>query len=312
MPRVSSTLAAGAVVAASGLLTAACLQGGGMAATGPTTSGGSSLSTTSESTPGASGSAPAAGNAADRGVVASAFAKTAATGSAHVATTTHVTLGQQGVPVTASGSIRFADRAADLVETVPGGMGNGETRFIDGTLYARLPGSLLARLSHGKRWVSVDLAELSAHGDGSFQQFLTDSPTDPTSVLEFLRGAGGTVTRDGHDTVAGVPTTHYTVTLNLDQAAQGQSETTRRSLRELEHQLGSNTLPAQVWIDDQGRVRRTMVHENLKGTADSARQGSVTVDVTATLSDFGAPVTITPPPADQTADLTQALAGRQH
>lgn len=260
--------------------------------------------------PSATGSTPATVNPADRIAVASAFAKTMAAGSAHVDTTTNVSLGQQGVPVMASGPIRFTDRAADLVETVPGGTGNGETRFIDGTLYARLPGSLLARLSHGKRWVSVDLAELSAHGDGSFQQFLTDSPTDPTTVLGFLRGAGSTVTRDGHDTVAGVPTTHYTVTLNLDQAAQGQSETTQRSLHELEHQLGSNTLPAQVWIDDQGRVRRIMVHENLKGTADSAQHGNVTVDVTATLSDFGAPVTITPPPADQTADLTQALAGQ--
>ncbi|HEX5120724.1 MAG TPA: hypothetical protein VFW65_36545 [Pseudonocardiaceae bacterium] len=312
MRRVSSMLAAGAVVTATGLLTAACLQGGA-SATGAGTSGSASASSSvASTTASAPESAPTTVNPADKAAVAGAFAKTTATGTAHVATSTRVSLGQQGVPITATGSIRFADRAADLVEMVPGTQGNGETRFVDGTLYARLPGSLLAGLSHGRKWISVDLTALSQHGDGSFQQLLTDSPSDPTAMLGFLRGAGGTVTKVGQDTIDGVPTTHYTVELNLDRAAQGQSEGTQRSIHVLEQQLGSHTLPAQVWIDNQGLVRRIMLHENLKGTADSARSGNVTVDVTATLSDFGAPVTITAPPADQTADLTQALSGGQH
>ncbi|HEX3592536.1 MAG TPA: hypothetical protein VHV74_23180 [Pseudonocardiaceae bacterium] len=310
MRRVSSGLAVGAVVAATGLLTAACLDPG-TSATG-SAAGSSSVLSASPSMASTTESAPTTVNAADRLAVASAFAKTTSTGTAHINTTSEVSLGKQGVPVMASGSIRFADRAADLTETLPGGQGSGETRFVDGTLYARLPGSLLARLSHGRKWVSVDVAQLSAHGDGSFQQLLTDSPTDPTTVLEFLRGAGGTVTKDGQDDLDGEPTTHYTVVLNLDQAAQGQSEATQRSLHTLEDQLGSHTLPAQVWIDPQGRVRRLMLHEVLKGTSDSAQQGNVTVDVTATLSDFGVPVTITAPPAAQTADLTGALSGGQH
>jgi hypothetical protein len=311
MRRVSSMLAAGAVVTATGLLTAACLQGGA-SATGAGTSGSATTSAPVVTTTGsAPESAPTTVNPADKAAVAGAFAKTTSTGSAHVTTATTVSMGQQGVPITANGSIRFADRAADLVETVPGTQGNGETRFVDGTLYARLPGSLLARLSHGRKWISVDLTALSQHGDGSFQQLLTDSPSDPTAMLGFLRGAGGTVTKDGQDTIDGVPTTHYTVDLNLDQAAQGQSSATQQSIHVLEQQLGSHTLPAQVWIDDQGQVRRIMLHETLKGTAGSAQNGNVTVDVTATLSDFGTPVTITAPPADQTADLTQALSGGQ-
>lgn len=309
MRRVSSRLAAGAVVTATGLLTAACLQGGASAAGSAASS--SSPTTSDSMTSTTSGSAaPSPGNSADQAAVAAAFAKTTSTGSAHVNTITDVSLGQHGVPITASGSIKFADRSADLVETLPGGQGSsGETRFVDGTLYARLPGSLLARLSHGREWVSVDVAELSAHGDGSFQQLLMDSPSDPTAVLGFLRGAGGTVRKVGPETVDGIATTHYVVDLNLDRAAQGQDQTTQRSVHQLENQLGSHTLPAQVWIDDQGRVRRIMLHEKLKGTADSAQQGNVTVDVTTTLADFGTPVTITAPPANQVADLTQALAG---
>lgn len=308
MRRVSSRLAAGAVVTATGLLTAACLQGGASAAGSAASSGSPATSDSMTST--TSGSTPTSGNPADQAAVAAAFAKTTSTGSAHINTITDVSLGQHGVPITASGSIKFADRSADLVETLPGGQGSsGETRFVDGTLYARLPGSLLARLSHGREWVSVDVAQLSAHGDGSFQQLLIDSPSDPTAVLGFLRGAGGTVRKVGPENVDGVPTTRYVVDLNLDRAAQGQDQTTQRSVRQLENQLGSHTLPAQVWIDEQGRVRRIMLHEKLKGTADSARQGNVTVDVTATLADFGTPVTITAPPANQVADLTQALAG---
>jgi hypothetical protein len=43
--------------------------------------------------------------------------------------------------------------------------------------------------------------------------------------------------------------------------------------------------------------------------ASAKPSGALTVDVTAMLSDFGVPVTVTAPPADQTADLTNKLTG---
>jgi hypothetical protein len=95
------------------------------------------------------------------------------------------------------------------------------------------------------------------------------SKLDPTRLYQELRSAGATVTALGQAEVDGVSTTRYRVVLDKpgeDTVFQGGS--------------------GEVFVDDAGYVRR-MVE-----TAD----GAVT---TAEFSDFGKPVTITPPPADQ-------------
>jgi hypothetical protein len=313
MRRVTG-LAAGAVITATGLVTAACMQGGGSA----TASGNAALTTTPPPSAPAttSSAAPVSGTPgtpADDQAVTAAFVRTTATGSARITTTTAVGNGGRSVPVTATGTIGFANRSADLTETLPGTQGSGETRFVGGVLYEKLPGSLAGRLTHGKPWLSLDVAKLSGQGDGSLQQLVTDSPSDPSSVLNFLRGAGS-VSKVGPDTVDGVPTTHYGVVLDLDKAAQGQDATTQQNVRALEGELGSHTLPAQIWLDAQGRLRKLTLHETLSGapmtqSGSTAKTGPVSFDFTATLSDFGVPVHITAPPASQTADLTGRLSG---
>ncbi|HEX5404493.1 MAG TPA: hypothetical protein VFX16_19575 [Pseudonocardiaceae bacterium] len=228
-----------------------------------------------------------------------------AAGSAHIATTTELGSGQQNVPIDSSGTIGFANQSADLTETLPGGQGSGETRFVDGVLYEKLPGTLVSRLANGKPWISLNVAALSQQaGGGSLQQLMTDSPSDPSTVLGLMRGVDGTVGKVGPDTVDGSPTTHYDVTLNLDKAAEGQSTATQQAVHVLERELGSHTLPAQVWVDDAGRLRKTAMRETVGDR--------VTFGFTATLSDFGVPVTITAPPADQTTDLTAKLSGNTH
>jgi hypothetical protein len=304
MRRVTG-IAAGAVVTAAGLATAACMPSGSAAGAGNSSLTASS-STTAPSTapstaPGTTTAAPAGGSPADTAAVTGAFARTMAAGSAKIATTTELGAGQQNVPIDSTGTIGFANQSADLVETLPGGQGTGETRFVNGVLYERLPGALVSRLANGKPWISLNVAALSEQGGGSLQQLMTDSPSDPSTVLGFMRGVDGTVGRVGPDTVDGSPTTHYDVTLNLDKAAEGQSATTQQAIHVLEKELGSHTLPAQVWIDDAGRLRKISLQETIGG--------HVTFGFTATLSDFGVPVKISPPPAGQVTDLTSKLSG---
>jgi hypothetical protein len=300
MRRVTG-IAAGAVVAATGLLTAGCVRGGATAADGSATLG-------------TSPSGTAAPSSADVRTVAAAYQKTIVAGSAHIATTTAVGLANMTAPINASGTIGFADNAADLTETLPGGGGaTAQTRFVGGILYEKPPGWMVAKLSKGKPWLSVNLAQLSEQGDGSLNQLLTDAPSDPSTVLGYLRGAGADVRGLGSDTIDGSPTTHYSVTINLDQAAQGQNQDTRQGIKTLEQEIGSNKLPAQVWIDQAGRVRRIAVRETLTGSAPTTttqRGGAISFACTATFSDYGVPVHITAPPPDQTTDLTGALGGR--
>lgn len=235
--------------------------------------------------------------------------------------TTRVGVGNESVPITASGVLDFASRAADLTEQLPNNNGTAETRFVNGMLYEHLPSGALQRLSGGKPWISLDLAKMSQQGDGSLQQLMSDTPTDPSTVLGYLRGAGAQATNVGQDTVDGVSTTHYHVVIDLDKAAAGQDAKGQQAIQALEQEIGSHTLPADIWLDDQGRLRKVTMQETLRGmpsttpsTTSSASTSdrpaaNVTFNFTATLTDFGVPVTVTAPPADQTADLTNALGG---
>lgn len=306
MRRVTG-IAAGAVLAATGLLTAGCLQGGGTAGGSPTLGTSPNGFTSNSSTP----------TSADEQAVAAAYQKTVAAGSARIATTTAVGVGNMSAPIDANGTIGFAADVADLTETVPGSNGaTAETRFVNGILYEHVPGALIAKLSKGKPWISIDLATMSGQDNGSLKQLLIDSPSDPSTVLGYLRGADADVRNLGADTIDGSPTTHYSVTLNLDKAAQGQTEQTQDGIRTLERELGSNKLPAQVWIDQAGRLRRISLRETLTGETASATptaqpSGALSFAFTATFSDFGVPVHVTAPPPDQTTDLTGPLGGHQ-
>ncbi len=258
-------------------------------------------------------SVPATGTPSDGQAVAAALQKTTAAGSARIATATQVGVGQASLPITANGVIGFTGQTVDLTETLPSNQGTGETRFVNGILYERLPGALVSRLSGGKPWISLDVTTLSGQG-GNLQPLIADAPTDPTTILGFLRGAGDQVDTIGPDTVDGTPTTHYTVLIDLDKAAAGQNSRAQNAVHVLEQQLGAHTIPAQLWLDSEGRLRRIAMRETLRGAATSTPptttpNGNISFDFTATLSDFGVPADITAPPADQTTDLTKLLNG---
>ncbi len=290
-------IVAGAALAATGLGAVACQPIGSAAGTSGT------------AVPPAATSA--SGTASDSQAVAAAYQKTTATGSARITTSTQVGVGQESLPITASGVIGFADRSAEETENLPAGQGAAETRFIGGVLYERLPGALVSRISGGRPWISLNVGALSQQGNGTIRQLLTDSPSDPSTVLAYLRGADDQVTVVGPDTVDGTPTKHYTVLIDLDKSVAGQSEQAQNAVHVLEQQLGSHTLPAQVWLDDQGRLRRFAVNATMKGAAPptTSANGDISFRFTATLSDFGVPVHIAVPPADQTTDVTNLLNG---
>jgi len=242
--------------------------------------------------------------------VAAAIQKTTAAGSAKIATATQVGVGQASLPITATGVINFAGQTADLTETLPGNQGTGETRFVNGVLYERLPGTLVAQLSGGKPWISLNVTALSGQ-PGNLQPLIADAPTDPSTILGFLRGAGDQINTIGPEAVDGTPTTHYTILIDLDKAAAGQSTQTQNAVHVLEQQLGTHTVPAQVWLDSDGRLRKISMRETVTGSATTTTSpaGNISFDFTATLSDFGVPADITAPPTNQTTDLTNLLNG---
>lgn len=166
-------------------------------------------------------------------------------------------------------------------------------------LYMRSPFFSQLGLSGGKQWVKVDLAELARQQGIDLSSLVNANPT-PTSALAYLRGAGH-VQKVGTDTVQGVSTTHYKVTLDLERAAAESTGSTRRSLRRVIEAGGVKKLPADVWIDDDGYLRK-VVYAQPAGNGRAVR-------LTMELHDFGKPVTIKPPPSDSVTDLMQVLKG---
>ncbi len=180
----------------------------------------------------------------------------------------------------------------------------------------------------GAQWIKVDTTKAGAgatangmlgglNGGGGVAG-------DPSAYLESLQGVGADLTTVGHEAVGGVDTTHVRAVVSMrkaleaagvdrtrmDQAMQPLTSEQRAALDDL-------TFPVDVYVDGQGYVRRLQITYDL-GSAAKAVTGTsgpsalpaeaqMKSTMTYDFSDFGAPVTITVPPADQVTDLCTAM-----
>lgn len=171
------------------------------------------------------------------------------------------------------------------------------TVYVGSDLFAgKLPG--------GARWLKLDLGRfVSAMGMSPEQ--LTGGQSNPAQYLQYLKASGGTVKIVGHERVRGVPTTHYSGSVDLAKAADRLPSADRGKLRQamskLISQTGSRSLPVEVWIDDRHLVRRMTMRMPL---AASAGTGGVTIAIE--LFGFGPTPTVKAPPAGDVFDGTGA------
>ncbi|HEX8858602.1 MAG TPA: hypothetical protein VGC06_05805 [Actinomycetes bacterium] len=124
-----------------------------------------------------------------------------------------------------------------------------------------------------------------------------DTGGDPTRALSYLKSVTSKVERVGAEQVRGTPTTRYAVVFDAAKAAsQGPAE-----LRSLVEEEGlAFPKPADVWIDQQGRLRKTHYAMTLKmPKEEGAPATTMTIETTLELYDFGVTVNVTPPPANQ-------------
>ena len=144
---------------------------------------------------------------------------------------------------------------------------------------------------------------------------LSSSSQESTQLLSYLQSVStSAVTTVGPATIKGVATTEYKTTVDLTKAADQKSPAALEAIRSLEAQVNATTMPVQVWLDGQGRVRQ--VTNQLQVSTNSQSNGSTTVpavsgsvSTTVDYYDFGTPVTVQPPSASQVDDVTnQALA----
>ena len=159
-------------------------------------------------------------------------------------------------------------------------------------LYMRPPASE-AGLPAGKTWAKVDLAKAAKQG-GFDLGALTSAQLDPRKAVELLKQAGASA-KIGEEQIDGVATTHYRVVVDPKTALGDLSESERGQAEQMLKLTGISTFPVDVWVDGAGMLRRVAAQV---GGADALFSIKASLDLT----DYGTPVTVDLPPADQVVE----------
>ena len=208
----------------------------------------------------------------------------------------------------ADGSRMHMDMSYDSFPGMPDGF-DMELILDDGTMY--MSTSTLAAAGAptdafgDKEWVMIDLSDVVA-GYEAFADLGTGQ-NDPSQAFEYLKGAED-VKLLGTEDIDGEATQHLSGTLDLQRAVEelpaDAQEELRTTMQELEQQIGQTSMPFEVWVDDQGRVRRMTYTMETGPDAPQAVSLAMTLDIT----DYDADLDFDVPSPDEAVDLSE-LAG---
>jgi hypothetical protein len=100
------------------------------------------------------------------------------------------------------------------------------------------------------------------------------------------------------------------MTVDLDKVAARapaeQREPVRTQIRALKQRANVEKVPVEVWVDEDGLVRREVLrYEDMRFAP--GQTGDMTIRME--LYDFGVTVDVEPPPGDQVTDLGELLGG---
>lgn len=240
--------------------------------------------------------------------IAQAAERTAATGGGRAVF--DVDISPQGGPAALQmhGQGVFTGAPERARVTMSTSLPNGKSLRIESvtdrrTVYVRSP--IMARtLPGGKQWLGTkpylgNDPETALAGAGDLRQ-----------QLEMLQATGGEVETVGEETVRGVSTTHYRSTIDLRRAAaqfrQAGEAGTARVIERLAEQADS-TIPVEVWVDDDGVVRRMHIVETIPGEDGKP---SLEMDMRIDLFDFGIEPKVALPPPGRVLDTTPLLRAK--
>jgi hypothetical protein len=220
--------------------------------------------------------------------------------------------------VNGDGAVDFGSGDSQLTMTFGGQVGSMlggdgiEFRMVDGVGYMRMPSGLGILRPGGKPWVAIDNSSMGG-APSSASPFGLGDQTDPTKALAYLEAVSNEIHEVGPEQIRGVDTTHYSATLDLTKAINDNANVPpglRESMKELAGLFGD--IPANVWIDGDGRLRRMSltldVGHMFRGLETNGTTPADNLVVTETLDfyDFGTPVHVEAPPADQVSQFPNA------
>ncbi|GGV07496.1 putative lipoprotein [Streptomyces filipinensis] len=233
--------------------------------------------------------------------VQDAYRTTVAAGTAKLTVTSTAEADGQTLTARGSGVADLKDGASRVTLASQGT--TIEQRVLDGVVYQKPSGRQRGAVPGGRTWLKIDLRRLAAKGSAGQSRV-----SDPAEPVRYLRNVSSrNVTRLGEQTLDGTRTTHYRVSVPVSALSRGDAA----RARELRQQLGTSSLPVDLWLDGPGRLRRESVRltlHPLKGRTPG--RGNTTMVSTTVLrfSGFGTEAEVSAPPAQDTADVTDRLA----
>lgn len=238
------------------------------------------------------------------------------------ATTINAQSAQGRVSLSVGGTSLHVDGVADLrtgqgdlAVSLPAPFGQAEVRSTGPDYFVHLPPQLAAATGT-KPWIRVDRATLQELAGSQLGVPGLGAALDFSDLLAWLRDVSGQIATIGDQTINGTPTTHYRAQVDVARAASRMGADTNTASA-VARTIGS-TLPVDVWIDAQGRLRQMEVAvdlDTLRPPQGVTLPGNLRgrADLTIDLWNFGVAVHQVAPPANQVSDASSvigALAGR--
>jgi hypothetical protein len=234
------------------------------------------------------------GGGVDPSLIATAVHTTERAGGAEIAMQMRMDVPGRDEPVvmTGNGVAEMTGDRGRMTMTMPY---VGEMEVVTNGLIVYVRSDLLARAFGGKEWMKVDV-EQASKSLGLDVDSLKQMGQGSSDQLRMLGEVSKELTDEGRDTVLGVETTHYHVTLDLRKYPG-------KDIDKLIELVGQDEIPMDVWIDDQQRVRRMEWEQSFSQGGVDARAELVIEYVR-----FGVPVDVDIPDEDEVFDMTDLSA----
>jgi hypothetical protein len=203
-----------------------------------------------------------------------------------------------GQSVKGQGQARFDGNNTAMAMTMDVQGQQMEIRLLEKTLYIKVPEAQRSALGTDKPWVKIvpgGTDPMSKAIGGSFDQMTQQS--DPSKMLEQISKAGK-ITKSEQTQLDGQPANHYTIDIELaklaDQMPGGLPQEAKAQLQGKDIHF-----PMDVWVNSDQLPLQIVMDMSSMMQALGAPASAGSMKVTAKYTDWGAPVDVQAPPADQ-------------
>lgn len=209
--------------------------------------------------------------------------------------------GSEGVELTMTGaadpSAKRTRAEMDMSAVLPEGMGlPAKISIISDGLIAYV---LVPRAPDAPpRWQRIDGGSLAQGATGGLP-----SSTNPLDSFEQLRAVDAGIEEVGSEAIRGVETTHFRTRIDMQKVLEAMPADRRPAPGTPTAQVFASMppVPVDVWLDDRDRPRRQRMVFSLPADVATSRP-ALEMTLLIETFDFGTPVTIELPPADQVDD----------